>query len=356
MNNQPVQVLGGLNFEGINMYLIQENEIKEHDYVTYARQFDSYRWFKPVLTMFFFAIFFIFFNLLITAAAGAADFMITGGDWKSFLGRLNQGYDNIGTTDPVGCALTLGSMASAIPAFWFARGIVRERPYSSYMSSRGGWGWWIFFKCLIIALLVSALPNFVYEYYYLGHKTIESHFVNYGLYFLIVLCPLQCIGEEYLFRGLINQALGAWFRVPVIAIVLSAIGFAALHPYNVVGQVAILISGIALGVSSWFGRGLEVSSALHIANNMTAFLMDGYGISKIGSEIDIKSAVFSVIIDIVYAGIIVFLFYKTDWFDRAKFDDAQSHNAYLEAKRQKKAAKKAAKKAKRQAKKEAKAA
>ena len=89
---------------------------------------------------------------------------------------------------------------------------------------------------------------------------------------------------------------------------------------------------------------------------MTAFLMDGYGISKIGAEIDIKSAVFSVIIDIVYAGIIVFLFYKTDWFDRAKFDDAQSHNAYLEAKRQKKAAKKAAKKAKRQAKKEAKAA
>ena len=343
--------MGGLNFEGRYMYLIQDNEIKEHDYVTYARQFDSYRWFKPVLTMFFFVLFYAFFAAILLAASGVADFMITGGDWKSFMDRFSGGYDNISITDPVGCVVSLGSVALMIPAFWFARGIVRERPYTSYTSSRGGWGWWIFFKCLIIALLVCTLPILAYEYYYMDHAAPKSQFVNYALYFLIVLGPIQCIAEEYIFRGLINQALGAWFRVPIIAIIISAAGFAALHPYNNIGRASIFASGIFFGLSAWFGRGLEVSSALHIANNMTAFLLHGYGISKISSNTDMTSAIMQTAIFAVYTGVIFFLSKKTDWFDRAKFDDAQSHNDELEEKRNNKAARKAAKRAKKEAKK-----
>lgn len=330
------------------MYLIQENEAKEHDYVTYARQFDSYRWFKPVLTMFFFVIFYVFLSGVLIAATGAADFMITGGDWESFMNRFSGGYDGIDIKDPVGSIVSLGSVAVMIPAFWFARGIVRERPYSSYSSSRGGWGWWVFIKCLIIAAALCALPLFLYSYYGADRGSIHNQFAKYGLYFLIVLCPLQCIAEEYIFRGLLNQALGAWFRIPLIAILLSSAGFAALHPYNNIGRISVFVMGICLGLSSWFGRGLEVSSALHIANNMTTFLVSGFGLDEITSEVDIASAGLGMAVSAAYVAVIFFLSRATDWFDRAKFDDAKSHNDMLEAKRKKKAAKKAARKAKRE--------
>ena len=57
---------------------IEEDNYKEFDYVTYGRQFDSYRWFKPILTMIFFMVFFIIFACLLAAATGAYDFIRTG--------------------------------------------------------------------------------------------------------------------------------------------------------------------------------------------------------------------------------------------------------------------------------------
>lgn len=331
------------------MYLIQENEIKQHDYVRYARQFDSYKWYKPILTMLFFVIFYVFLTGVLLAGTAALNFMITGGDVEGFLNRFTNidiSYESMDVRDPINSLIWLGGIAVMIPALWFARGIVRERPFSSYTSSRGGWSMWIFIKCLIISLLVCALPAIAYEYYLKGSLEFHNQFAKYGLICLLVLCPLQCIAEEYIFRGLINQALGAWVKIPILAIIISSVGFAALHPYNNLGILSVFVTGVCLGLTAWIGRGIEVSSALHIVNNMSAMLFVGFGIDEISSEIDSTSALMSICIDVLYVVIIFIISKATNWFDKSKFDDAENHNDDLRKKRNKKEAKRAAKAAK----------
>ena len=74
-----------------------------------------------------------------------------------------------------------------------------------------------------------------------------------------ILGPLQCIAEEYAFRGLLMQTFGSWFRLPVIAVILQAAVFASQHPYNTIGKIGLLVSGCVFGLSAWIGRGIEAS-------------------------------------------------------------------------------------------------
>ena len=334
-------------------FVTEENK-KEYDYVTFARQFDTYRWWKPFFTFFFGVIFYFIFCVILVAVTMAGDFMYTGGNLDGFMARLQGGYDNLEIYDITGALLNLGSVVLMIPAFIIARAIVHERSYSSYTSSRGGWSHTVFIKSLIVAALVVGAPMVLYTYYFTDHGEFHNQFGKYAFYLVLVLIPLQCIAEEYVFRGFLNQTLGAWFRVPIIAIVISAVGFAAMHPYNRIGQITIFISGITMGLSAWIGRGLEVSSAMHIVNNYVAFLLDGFSISKISSEITVEELILDACIGAAYVGVILLIRYKTDWFDRIKYHDAKEWNEDRAAKKARKAAIKKMKRDRREAKKAAK--
>ena len=76
-------------------------------------------------------------------------------------------------------------------------------------------------------------------------------FTLVGFAVVTILGPLQCIAEEYAFRGLLMQTLGSWFRLPIIAVIIQAVVFAVMHPYNTIGQIGILSSGLVL----WEGWG-----------------------------------------------------------------------------------------------------
>ena len=51
----------------------------------------------------------------------------------------------------------------------------------------------------------------------------------------LILIPAQCIAEEHMFRGLLMQTLGSWFKIPVLAIIIQAVIFAVVHSYNNIG-------------------------------------------------------------------------------------------------------------------------
>ena len=76
----------------------------------------------------------------------------------------------------------------------------------------------------------------------------------------------------FVFRGFLMQTFGSWFRIPIIAIIIQALVFTSLHQYDIVGLTSILISGLLFGLIAWYTRGLEISTALHTANNLAAFL------------------------------------------------------------------------------------
>jgi membrane protease YdiL (CAAX protease family) len=98
---------------------------------------------------------------------------------------------------------------------------------------------------------------------------------------IIVLClvttPLQAAGEEYMMRGWLTQAIGAWFARPkvgaVVAGLVSATVFALLHGT----QNAWLFGdrwafGIIASYLVWRTGGLEASIALHTISNISSII------------------------------------------------------------------------------------
>lgn len=292
--------------------------VPEHEYPTYPRRFISYRWFKPLLAGLLFAVLYLGSNVAIV-----------------LLGALNQGglesvmkiagsYDTMDVSSGPGILLNLGSLAVAIPLLALTALIVRDRPFSSYSSARGGWDWSVFGRMMLLALLVCGVPNLVWIL--LDHGTLNNQFTIATFLLLTVMGPLQCIAEEYMFRGLLMQTFGGWFRIPVIAVVLQALIFMAMHPYNLTGKLTILATGCMMGLMAWISRGIEASSAIHIVNNMVAFYADGLGLGAIGSDVSTLDLVVTLIIDAIYVAVLLVL-RKKGFFDRIKRDDAAEFNA-----------------------------
>jgi hypothetical protein len=165
-----------------------------------------------------------------------------------------------------------------------------------------------------------------------------------------ILGPLQCIAEEYAFRSLLMQTFGSWFRIPVIAVILQAVVFASQHPYNTVGKIGILVSGCVFGLSAWIGRGIEVSSALHIANNMTIFYLQGMNMSTIDSTSTTHDFILEICTGAAYVLIIYIISRRHNWFNKIRHNDLAAWNGRIDAKIAKKEAKAAAKAEKKAAK------
>lgn len=329
------------------MYYIDDSNAKQHIYPTYGRQFTSYRWFKPIITgILFFTIYMILYLLWIDVVSIIGR-SATGAEGITLDSLLTTGYDEMDMADPLRSAVDLGGLAIAIPALWLASVIVRDRPLSSYQSSRGGWNRKVFWRCIPAALLVNALPIIILDVVVnKGYENFTVRFTAVSFIVLTVLGPLQCIAEEYMFRGFVMQTLGSWLRIPVIAVIIQSVLFAAGHPYNRLGQISIFCTGLIFALCAWIGRGIEVSSALHIANNMTIFYLQGLGMTSISSEIAVSDLLLDACMGIAYVLIIFVLSRKTNWFDEVRKDDVARVNAKIAEKKARKAAKKAARLAK----------
>ena len=174
--------------------------VPEHEYPTYSRRFLSYRWFKPILVaLLFFALYMGATVAMVVAGA------IQQGGIENVM-DIAGGYDNMDVASIPGIMLNLGSLAIAIPILALAALIVRDRPFSSYSSARGGWDWGVFGRMMLLALLVCGVPNLIWVL--LDHGPLDNHFTVFTFLLLTVMGPLQCIAEEYLFRGLVMQTFG----------------------------------------------------------------------------------------------------------------------------------------------------
>ena len=292
--------------------------VPEHEYPTYPRWFISYRWFKPLLAGLLFSVLYLGVNVAIVLAGA-----INQGGLESVM-NIAGSYDNMDVSSAPGILLNLGTLAIAIPLLALTALIVRDRPFSSYSSARGGWDWGLFGRMMLLALVICGVPNLVWIL--LDHEPLNNRFTIATFLLLTVMGPLQCIAEEYMFRGLIMQTFGGWFRLPAAAVILQALIFMAMHPYNLTGKLTILATGCMMGLMAWISRGIEASSAIHIVNNMVAFYADGLGIGAIGSEVSTLDLAVTLIIDAAYVAVLLIL-RKKGLFDRFKRDDAAEFNA-----------------------------
>ena len=264
------------NKEMQNNSELQETFDQQHEYITYGRRFISYKWYKPLLV-----------------------------------------------------GLVLGIL--------YLTKIVKDRPFSSYSSSRGGWNWKLFFKCFLIAIVIVGIPALITNLVEGGGDGI-NRFTVLSFVALTIMGPLQCIAEEYIFRGFFLQTIGSWVKIPIVAIVVSALVFTAGHPYKLAGVISVLVSGLIWGFMVKTTRGLEASSAAHIANNMAVFYTMGFGIVKLTADVPVADMIVSVVKDAVYLIVIFIIARKTNWFNEVQADDVKAFNEKVEAKMAAKAA------------------
>ena len=296
------------------MYYIDESNNKQHEYPTYGRQFCTYKWFKPILVSLLTGIIFLAFVIslmLVTTKSLPHGFDIS---------YENLDFNNIGLSIYV-----LGSMAVAIPALWIASKIVRDRPFSSYSSARGGWNFKIFFICMLLALVFVAAPVTVRIYLATGFKS-DVRLSLAGFLVILLLGPLQCIAEEYLFRGLFMQTLGSWVKIPIVAVIAQALVFGLSHTYNIAGFLSIVISGLCFGLATQVTRGIEASCAQHIANNLPLFFFVGMNMVGVSGTPGFEAVLNTLLSDGLYLLALFILKKKTKLFDEVTKDDLAAWN------------------------------
>lgn len=277
---------------------------KISDYLTYPKTFENYKWYKPILVFIVaFVVIMILDGLILLI------FNYTMG-FEFVKNVFSGGYELFNSA--IGLLFVDSFIITIIPSLYIASKIVKDRPFSSYSSSRGGWNFRLYLKALIIPLIL-----------YVSYASIESVITgSKGTYqlsipFLIVLfiCfPLQSIAEEYAFRGFIMQTLGSWFNIPVLALILQAVIFALGHDYNSIGLVEMVVAGIILGFFAWKTNGIEVSSAMHTASNFSVGLSVMLGLRTSTSTPQLYSVLATIVFEIVLLIIMYYVGKKTNWF------------------------------------------
>ncbi|MFD0683148.1 CPBP family intramembrane glutamic endopeptidase [Actinomadura fibrosa] len=193
-------------------------------------------------------------------------------------------------------AFNLASLAVFLPFTLLAAwGIQRRRPGTlSSVAGRLRWRWLL--TCCGLAILfcvVSYGSSILASTLVHDDSGSDEHWVGWSRFVapalvIILLVPFQAAAEEYVFRGWLLQAVGACtletlkgrvgralsvvFRTPWPGIVVGSALFTAGHGYTGWGMADIFFFGALAAWLAVRSGGLEAGIALHVFNNLMAFL------------------------------------------------------------------------------------
>lgn len=287
------------------MNLFKKVEDVKNDFTTFPRSFENYRWYKPILVAVLSIILFFVLSMIM--------FFIFG---LIYPGMLFNVFDpsnimsNAGFNTPLGVLLSL-CVVLLIPSVFIANRIIKDRPFSSLLSSVGGWNWSIFAKSALVFIIIYAIM-FLIEVLIKGVKW-EFKLTILSFLVLVVITPFQCFAEELIYRGFLMQTFGSWFRIPVIAIILQAIIFMFSHGYNSLGSIGVLFTGLCFGVLAYYSKGLEVTSAMHSVNNIISFLIAGITAQALTDNVTLWSCFEGIAVTLVCVVAIFLIDKKTNW-------------------------------------------
>lgn len=95
------------------------------------------------------------------------------------------------------------------------------------------------------------------------------------IFSLVVMALLPAVFEETLFRGALQQLLVAWFRRPLVAIVVTSIIFSAVH-LSYYGFLPRFALGMVLGLIFYYSKSIWLNMAAHFINNAFAITLMYY--------------------------------------------------------------------------------
>ncbi|QNO38629.1 CPBP family intramembrane metalloprotease [Protaetiibacter sp. SSC-01] len=243
-----------------------------------------YAWWRPLVAVALFGVFFLVASVIVAViwfiiafATDDVDFT-TVSDQNALLAHLSD------TSNPLSLGYLLVSVAIMLPCVPLAMLCAGLRPVGlrHSVTFRLRWGWMLW--CAIPALAIT-VANVGLSFVPLAFgETLEPVPVDAGVFvasvvIILLLVPLQSAAEEYVFRGLIMQTLGAWVRPVWIGIVLSTIIFTVGHTqYELWGMLSVAVMGAGFAIVTWRTGGLEAAIALHVVNNVISFLLLASGV------------------------------------------------------------------------------
>ncbi|MCP9953946.1 CPBP family intramembrane glutamic endopeptidase [Actinomadura madurae] len=207
-----------------------------------------------------------------------------------------SGNQSVFENDTADLAFNLGALAMFLPVALAAAWVVQRRRPGTLSSVAGRLRWRWLLACCGLAILFCAVSYGTSIIAATGlddQSSGDEHWVGWGRFLgpaivIILLVPFQAAAEEYAFRGWMLQAVGACtletargragrafstvFRTPWPGIVVGSALFTAGHGYTGWGILDIFAFG---AIAAWLvvrTGGLEAGIALHVFNNLMAFL------------------------------------------------------------------------------------
>lgn len=223
-------------------------------------------------------------RVLLAAAVTLAGFFGTGFAFGLFGYAID--FARTGKIDGPGTGLTAGlflgnnlALASLIPIALLVSLVFRQpMRWMSSVTGRFRWRWFgaCLAWCLPFWIVLATLTSLVGEK---GELAMHKDTV-FMIFAVLLTTPLQCVGEEFLCRGIVNRGVASFFpQTTRLLQVLSAIAGGAVS--SVVFMLLHNAGDVWLNVNyflfasigcylGWVTGGLEASSAMHIINNLTA--------------------------------------------------------------------------------------
>lgn len=265
-----------------------EIDIVELPYHRLYRAQPTYRWWRPLVAVLLAAVFFIAVSILVAIPVFIVVFATNAIDFLS--PTATDDLTSLITPDmarPWTLVFGLGSIILVLPLVPLALRIAGIRPTGVRVSIlhsvlfRLRWRW------LLVSLIPAAVVWVLTFAAQLGlglaageellpfSTDVPTYLVSVLL--VLVLVPIQAATEEYLYRGVLLQSVGAWVRFAPVTILVSAVLFGFSHAYDAWGILSIIAMGVGFAVVTIRTGGLEAGIAMHTVNNVAAFVVTGTG-------------------------------------------------------------------------------
>ncbi|MFD4952900.1 CPBP family intramembrane glutamic endopeptidase [Streptomyces sp. NPDC058451] len=255
-----------------------------------ARYSPHHRWWRPLLG----TVVLVVGSVLV---AGILYALVDGIGWAAGYPELPDGGTDFGPIANTGLdlafiALDLAFIALDLPLVLLVVLWLGRRPAGTVASviGRPRWGWlgWCLLAAVPPMVLLPVVAGFLPgDEGDGGGSDVWAGWQTFlvSLAMLAVLVPLQSAAEEYVFRGWLLQAAGAYLRSPWLAVLPQAVLFAAAHGWGTPwGFADLLVFAVVAGLLTIRTGGLEASMALHALNNLLAFGVSAAYVDGLASD------------------------------------------------------------------------
>lgn len=235
-----------------------------------------HRWWRPLVTL---VVFLLCFILMLAALFAAVEGLRLIPSLSEPLGVALSSMD---MSHPWAFALTLASVVILLPAALVTQRLCTPPQARRLSSVTGRLRWRLLRRSLGLAALVLT-PSLL-----LMTLTGRNGFEIDGrsmmmLLIVLLLVPFQAAAEEYVFRGLPMQVLGAWLRSPAFAILAPVPLFIAGHGYGVFASISVAAFAVTAGWLTWRTGGLEAAIGLHVVNNVAIMTLGAFGLADLNA-------------------------------------------------------------------------